>query len=759
MMKALKSKSILVLATMFVVAICSALLFFQPLTVQASVDINPTGNVYISNSAQVRVVENLESGLRYQAFINKNWYNSLENAQAGAIIVPNSYVETAIEENGSFSLNNLMDVVSKYDLPFQAVDTADLKDYNKDYYSYALTMIKIKETNFARDFVGIAYVRTSSTVDGAESINNKAGLANGNYVVAYDETNVRSVYQMAYNVLTSTELEEPLDEDQTAVLKSYVDGVAVVSKTNDGVAIANNDKEGYTSPYAVYGADNEFIVTSANMNAKSIVYNGERQTSYPIVDGNTTIHLTKISGVENIDANGNITLNGPDTLANPNNGTIRLIDNSYFALNEKYSVGTYVEFEFTGNNMPQLCFFADEINGYMAYSSPTTTECVNDGLLVLNGISATTSGWNNAIKAYGAHRYGYGSDLSTYIVNKTATGMSQSELVSDKTYRLVIGTHVVSDKVYLEMFLFDKATNTKISSFDQSTGKAPTYFDESGNPSGYIIAYAGLKGGEDTTFKFNGVGLESDFDTVGTVSTTITLSGANPNNRNSATFNGATLSQLTGHQTLLDNDNKPANYGLNTYLDISFTGNNMPIMTFFAKEDSGAIANGWSTDETGAGIIMFNGLVNKGTTGLTDRFRILGPYKFGAKDSSGTKIYNQDNFGSYSVTSNDNGYSNLKALAQDNLVADNNYRLVIGAIEKQDGYIYFDIQFKNLTTSEVLINAEFKTKVTVEAMKEALGITTGDLTGYIILNGAYKGGDATTFTINAVKDSKIVIDN
>ena len=260
MMKALKSKSILVLATMFVVAICSALLFFQPLTVQASVDINPTGNVYISNSAQVRVVENVESGLRYQAFINKNWYNSLENAQAGAIIVPNSYVETAIEENGSFSLNNLMDVVSKYDLPFQAVDTADLKDYNEDYYSYALTMIKIKETNFARDFVGIAYVRTSSTVDGAETINNKAGLANGNYVVAYDETNVRSVYQIAYNVLTSTELEEPLDEDQTAVLKSYVDGVAVVSKTNDGVAIANNDKEGYTSPYAVYGADNEFIV-------------------------------------------------------------------------------------------------------------------------------------------------------------------------------------------------------------------------------------------------------------------------------------------------------------------------------------------------------------------------------------------------------------------------------------------------------------------------------------------------------------------
>ena len=752
-MKSLRIKFVGCLLVVLMISLCGFMMMSMP--AQAEVVINPTGNICISEGASIRVVENNKSGIRYEAYVNKSWYSGLENAQAGAIIVPNDYVETAIKEGGSFSLNNLMAVVSTYELPFQAVDTAQLKDFNTDYYSYALTMTNIKDTNYAKEFVGIAYVRTSSTVEGAENVSGKNGLADGNYVVAYNENNVRSVYEVAYKTLTSG---EELAVDET-VLKSYVDGVAVVSNTNEGITIANNDKVGYTSPYQVYGSNDEYIVTSATANAKNIIYNGERQTSFPIEDDGVTIHATKTNGVENIDVNGNITLKGQETLANVNTGTLRVLDNSYFALNEKYGAGTYVEFEFTGNNMPQLCFFADEINEYMSYGTKDSTEVNNTGFLVLNGISADANGWNNAIKAYGAYRYGYGDENTTYIVNKTETGMSQSVLVLDKTYRLVIGTHVVSDKVYLEMFLFDKATNIKISSLDVSTGKAQTYFDESGNPSGYIIAYAGLKGGEDTTFKFNGVGLESDFDTVGTVSTTITLSGANPNNRNSATFSGATTSQLTGHQTLLDKDDKPANYGLNTYLDISFTGNNMPIMTFFAKEDSGAIANGWGTDETGAGIIMFNGLVNKNNSGLTDRFRILGPYKFGKGVSSSNKIYNQDNFGSYSVTSNDTGYSDLKVLAQDNLVADNNYRLVIGAIAKEDGYIYFDIQFKNLTTSGVLINAEFKTKVTVEAMKEALGITTGDLTGYIIFNGAYKGGDATTFTINAVKDSKIVIDN
>ncbi len=223
---------------------------------------------------------------------------------------------------------------------------------------------------------------------------------------------------------------------------------------------------------------------------------------------------------------GSVTLKGNSTIS-ANNGHVRLVEQSYIAWKGDYGVDTYIEFEFKGNNMPQLCFFANNINGQMCYSTPTSTDVINDGFIVLNGIKSDngTNDFNDKLKAWGNHRYDVGSSKSEIIIQKGGAddgGLSQADLAAnpDKTYRMVIGTTLNAEKtrLFLVIRLFDKETNEKIASLDISTGKAPSHFvtGENTEPTGHIIAFAGLKGGEDTTFTVTkGPAARSEFDMTG----------------------------------------------------------------------------------------------------------------------------------------------------------------------------------------------------------------------------------------------------
>ncbi len=526
-MKTIKNKIILSLFFALFISFSTAILLFNPLNVQAE-SFSPSGNICVESAAMVRVMEEKESGLRWQSYVKKSWYDEelSDDKQAGAIIVPQSYVLGATE-NGSLilTLNGLLTYVKNNDLPFSAVDTAGLASYNLDYYTFALTITKILDANYARDFVCIAYVRASSGITNPEEISggSEYNLDDGNYTIFYDQACVRSVYDVAYKALT---LGNP-SENAKPILESYVDGVAVLEKVDDTVKIANNVEGKYRSPYSVYGSDGKFFVVSATTNAKSYIYNETRQTAFPIVKDGITIHATKTNGVKAIDDSGNITLKGV-TPANVSSGSLKSnLNNSYIAFDAEYESGTYLEFEFKGNNMPQLCFYANNINGNMSFGPSGVGDITEDGLLVLNGLVTTdgVSNWTNAVKAFGAHRYGYGGDdssKSTFLFNKTDTSLSQSELSADKEYRLVIGTYIKpttdgkSTRVRVEMILFDKTTNKLIKSFDETTGKAVEFFtgNASKNPSGKIIAFAALKGGEDTSFKFVKLGAKTDFVTV-----------------------------------------------------------------------------------------------------------------------------------------------------------------------------------------------------------------------------------------------------
>ncbi len=350
-------------------------------------------------------------------------------------------------------MNALLDYVGEKPLGYTEV-TAPVSA--GDYYKYAVTLNNVKTSNYEKQFTCVAYVRTTSEAE--ETVGAGEKLPAGNYAISpINENCVRSVKEVAKKALSSG---DTFDAVATEIMQCYV--------------------------------------------------------------GN----YTHSSGVTLNATDNSVTLKGNSTTsANP--GHVRLVEQSYVAWEGNYGVDTYIEFEFKGNNMPQLCFFANNINGQMCYSTPTSTEVINDGMILLNGIKSDngTNDFNNKISSWGNHRYDVNGSKSTLLFIKTGTdtkGLSQSELAAnpDKTYRMVIGTTLNAEKtrVFWVIRLFDKDTNVRIATLDWSTGNAPSHFvtGENTEPTGHIIAFAGLKGGEDTTFTVTkGPGARSEFDMVG----------------------------------------------------------------------------------------------------------------------------------------------------------------------------------------------------------------------------------------------------
>ncbi len=513
-------------------------------------------------------------------------------------------------------------------------------------------------------------------------------------------------------------------------------------------------------------------------------------------------NITEKNMTENED--GSYTLKGAYA-ANANSGTFRSdYENlgsvtgfkAYTGANEEgYGLGTYLDISFKGNNMPILTFFADETSGAIAEGVlPGKTGA---GMLILNGLvnkNSDSPAYTDQLRIYGPYKYGVKNDNDEYIYNRenkdyfvsskkeskllALQALAQDNLDENIEYRLIIGAiekngYICFDiqlvNVTANELIVDKRATTHVSVDAMKDALGLSSSDEL---KGFIVASGAFKG-------VDGQGVALDTTCTITLSEnerpssgltlerypqTVTLNGAYPPNSNSGslTESNAGMGTVTGHTTLLDNDDEFEKFGLGTYLDLTFKGNNLPIITFFAGEDSGAIANGCETKYTGAGLIMVNGVVNKGASSPSraDQLSIIGPYKYGAKDDNNAYIYNQGSWGNYRISSNDTGLSMFKSMAQDNLDANTDYRLIVGAVEK-DGYIALDVQFADLTNGKQLAEMVVKTKVTVESMKTALGLGAEDeLKGYIILNGAFKGAEGTTakgteFVLQSVGETRL----
>lgn len=195
---------------------------------------------------------------------------------------------------------------------------------------------------------------------------------------------------------------------------------------------------------------------------------------------------------------------------------VAAFDNSYFAFTDNYGLNTRVDFFFTGNNMPQVCFFADTLTGNM-------TNGGGKGLLLMNGFSLEdgnfvpqyTQGYDannwyiiagmNKLDARGSTCYAGSRDALIEGKNFEA-----NKLDANKRYKYSVFTagHAKLDKWFIVIRLYEVLSDGSEvllgQSYDNSQyGKNLPSYSEMKDLTGYIVCYAGVKGnGNDTTFSY-----------------------------------------------------------------------------------------------------------------------------------------------------------------------------------------------------------------------------------------------------------------
>lgn len=447
-------------------------------------------NVY---GASCRIVSANDSGLRFKAEINREKYEALaETSQVsvGIIIVPTEYITNA----GGYTHEKLLAAYDKETGTIAKTGIID-KSYTEeeigDYEVYAASIIEILDDNYTRAFSGISYI----CVDGEYS-----------YAPYCKYANSRSVYDVANKAYNDRDEEggSKYSDEKLVYIGAFMDGVLDIQE-KDG-KLVNNNTEYYTSPFVFEedGKGNYAVDTKGNT-VKATLFNNEKiATAGFTTESGIRVGFTKSKGMT-VNEDGTVTLKGYAAgTAGWKSGVSAVIGsvNSFLAFEGDYGTGTYMQFTYTGNNMPQLCLFANSINSDITCGGSQE----NAGIIMLNGFTCTTASGENYKQYYGIWgptRY-YGTNninqnTEYRILRSAHPELTQAGLEKEQwanvNFRYLVGTYTDSNGyIVMDIQLYNADTNEAYYKEEITTTWLASQY---GN--GHIIAYAGVKGNDSTT--------------------------------------------------------------------------------------------------------------------------------------------------------------------------------------------------------------------------------------------------------------------
>jgi hypothetical protein len=176
-------------------------------------------------------------------------------------------------------------------------------------------------------------------------------------------------------------------------------------------------------------------------------------------DGNVVIASLNMSSYNiynvKLESNGSVTLKSGSVGAGGNYtgpNANDLINLSYLAFDDDYGFDDYFVADFTGKNMPELAFFAQNYNNSMYFQNGN-----KKGIVVSSGITMYNGAINSIL--YGSTKVNVSGPYMAHIGNSAGAGVSGSimsdfdsklaraNLADGKHYRIIIGFSRVSDKV------------------------------------------------------------------------------------------------------------------------------------------------------------------------------------------------------------------------------------------------------------------------------------------------------------------------
>ena len=172
-------------------------------------------DIQMESGASVRIASNMEkSGLRFQTNIAKTDLDALAAAVAektytavafGTLIVPKDYLMGGLFTHEWLDKNgfNYLDIESTATLA--NINNWKVNEKNNDYLSFFGSIVKLKESNYNREFAGIGYIKLTKADGKVE------------YVYAnYDAVNTRSASFVANAAINDR------SETQTDVYENYI---------------------------------------------------------------------------------------------------------------------------------------------------------------------------------------------------------------------------------------------------------------------------------------------------------------------------------------------------------------------------------------------------------------------------------------------------------------------------------------------------------------------------------------------------------
>ena len=151
----------------------------------------------------------------------------------------------------------------------------------------------------------------------------------------------------------------------------------------------------------------------------------------------------------------------------PNNNDV--VNQSYVAIDGKYGFNDYLVFEFTGKNMPEIAFFANNYNDNMYYADGS-----KQGVVVATGVTLYNGADNNVnpfltqkLSIAGPNMAYFnscdGTCRSGKISDSFTSALARESLVDGKKYRVIIGFTMPTEKaITLNYCLMDISGETPV---------------------------------------------------------------------------------------------------------------------------------------------------------------------------------------------------------------------------------------------------------------------------------------------------------
>lgn len=437
-------------------------------------------------------------------------------------------------------------------------------------------------------------------------------------------------------------------------------------------------------------------------------------------------------------------------------------DNGYVAWKGDFGIGNYVSFTFKGNNIPNVCLFADEINGDMSYKG-------GEGLIIVSGLNGLyKSGghyntiYSDSLIVFGPNRINGGTNPTgtiwdSYLTRLTGSRFekfTQAFLSNDTTgteYKYVVGTFSQGDYVYLDLRLYEVTNGNETIIHNQHVA---TNIHKSQLSGGNIIAFAPLKeNAANSSFTF-GTPYKDTPIPMSNRDESVVSSGATFNGDGSVTLDGMGLDGFDGQAHIYALSRLSSsyiawegNYGVGNYVEFEFTGNNMPNIMFFADKINGSLVDfavdgqlisqvnniTVREDNLNKGLLLFNGSFSVDMDGVTNyeqgginKFQIWGPNRISTNNIK--QLLKDANDAIFTYTATDVS-GELDAFVQGGsyressgvkhtinglktTYADITFKYIVGTYEK-NGNIFVDAKLINKATNQEIAKIDVDTKLKV----------------------------------------------